>query len=733
MAQAAQPTGNRYNGAAATRRANGNWGRYRYGRDRGHRDYIRTARRNDRFYIGAGLQWEQSDILALAETNRRPAEQNEILQMVNTAIGYQIANRMDISLRPRGRGADEESAKVMGKVVKQVADDVKLHWVETEVFGDGMIMQRGYYDVRISFDRNVYGEIDVTSLDPLDVIPDPDARSYDPESWADVIIDRWWSLEEIEKRLGKKARDAVSAHGNYAEVEGETDQGEERRPRFGDVDTGVYEERGYGNDEDRTVLYHVIDRQYYVYEMTKVAVWPSGDIRPVPDATKNQLAAYIRQGAMITKRLVKRVKWLVTTCDTVLFDDYSPYPWFTVVPYFPFFRRGQTRGMVDNAISIQEALNKAISQFEHIQNTTANSGYVVEQNSITNMSLTEFERKAAQNGLIIEYKKGSAKPERIEPPSIPSGIVEMIGMYRQALQSVTGMEQSLTSAGPMNEMSGVAYQARQYAAQQKLAIPLDNLARTRHMVAQRILDLIQMFYDAHRVMRITETDPYGNEVTEELSVNEPMWDEAGQQVTDYLNDLTLGEYDLVISEQPMQVTFDNTQFEQVRTLVKDMGYPIPPAFALRYSTLADKAEIAKAVEEAQKVQPDPELESKVLLNQAKALALQVDTMNKRIEAVYGATQAGVQIATVPGVAALADEVLQSAGFDDQNASPIIPQGQPIGAGLAQMAPDQALVQPPSAMPENTNPMTPANPGVGLHAGIEKAGAEPVPDLVEGVA
>jgi hypothetical protein len=39
-------------------------------------------------------------------------------------------------------------------VAMQIANNNKLHWLETEVFQDGMIQQRGFYDARMSFDDN---------------------------------------------------------------------------------------------------------------------------------------------------------------------------------------------------------------------------------------------------------------------------------------------------------------------------------------------------------------------------------------------------------------------------------------------------------------------------------------------------------------------------------------------------------------------------------------------------
>ncbi len=372
-------------------------------------------------------------------------------------------------------------------------------------------------------------------------------------------------------------------------------------------------------------------------------------------------------------------------------------------------------------------MNKSLTDFLHILKTEANSGWLIEENSLT-VTLDQFKKEATKNGIAVEYKKGFAKPEKIVPGQVPTAVVEFIAHAERALRSSTGIDETLSASGPANEMSGVAYQARSFAAQQKLAVPLDNLGRTRHVVAEHYIP---------RIMRITKHDEMGDEVTEELSVNEPEVDEEGN-ITRYLNDLTQGEYSVVISEQPMQVTFDNSQFLQCESLAKNFGYIVPPAVALRYSTLSDRGEVARAIEQASATKPNPVDEAKARLAAAQAgLAeantqkIAVDTVNAAIESIYGATQAAAQIATIPQTASIADEILQSAGFVDMNTAPIIPQGQlalapPPGAGLAGVAPEQPLLPPTDdpngPAPENTNPLTPANPGTGMTAGIESQGA-----------
>lgn len=182
-----------------------NWQRYQYGKDRGHIEYTEQARKCEGMYLGGGEQWSEAD-KAILRSQRRPFyEFNEVKPSINSAVGYQIQNRMDIAFKPRGQQGDLEVATILSKVVMQVCDSLKLHWHETQVFSDGLIEQRGYYDVRMSFERNMKGEVDISVLDPRDVIPDPDAKSYDPDKWGDVIVSRWLTADEIEQLYGRAA------------------------------------------------------------------------------------------------------------------------------------------------------------------------------------------------------------------------------------------------------------------------------------------------------------------------------------------------------------------------------------------------------------------------------------------------------------------------------------------------------------------------------------------------
>ena len=698
-----------------------NWDRYAYARDRGHKDFIEVARLNEDYYLGGGLQWSDKDRAYLESLNRPAQEDNQIFPAVNTAIGLQLQSRADIAFKPRGSQADEATAEVLTKVTMQICDDIKYSWLESQIFADGMIMQRGFLDFRIEFDENMQGNIVCHELDPMDVLIDPDAQSYDPEGWQDVIVMRWMTVDDIEELYGAdKAREVErvidTTTGTY-----ESDEDYSERSRFGE-ELDVALSGGYDlEDEVKRIL--VVDRQYKKLEMQKVVILPSGQIIAADLVTKDQIAAIQGQGGCCSRRMTRRIRWTVTTADIVLHDEWSPYTTYTIIPYFPYFRRGRTRGMVDNARSPQELHNKSISQFLHILNTSANSGWRVEQGSITNMAVSDLENVGAKTGLVIEFKEGATPPEKIQPNQMPQGLDRLIDRTEMAIKQVTGMSDAMQGLnGP--EVAGIAIQSKQYMGQTQLGGPLDNLARTRHLVAMKLLALIQGFYTEERLLMITDNSDLTQTKYEPLVIN--------QQTPEGLviNDLTIGEFDVVVTDMPTQATFSDNQFAQAMEM-REKGIAIPDPAVIEMSSLTKKHEIAKSMQEAAAPPPDPLTEAKVEETLAKTEQLKQQTIktkqesvNTAVDAQYSAMQAAGVIAATPATAPMADQLLRSAGYEDQDAPPIVPSytGQTTLAGGYPPNYDPTTPVPaPSPSPlsagESALPL-PASPTAGVNAGIE---------------
>ena len=673
---------------------------------RGHIDYIQHARRLEDYYLGGGRQWRAKDREAIESQGRPAHEVNTILPTVNAAAGQQIANRVDITYEAKGGRATEQTAKVLSKVVKHSLENTRYRWRETQAFLDGLIQQRGYMDIRMDYSDSTLGEVKVIDLDPMDVIPDPDSKSYDPDGWADVNITRYMTEQEIEGTYGQNAAQEVRERATY--YADQDDWGSEYvdRSGFADMPPSYARTRGWYLDDSKHRRYRIIDQQSHEYALSLVAIWPTGDVRVIENLPPAHIAWLIDRGVQITKRRMRRVRWRVCAPDVTIENKLSPYDHFTVVPYFPYFRRGRTVGMVDNMVSPTDMLNKFISQYAHIINGVANSGWQGEAGVLANMTDDEFTNRGAENGLVLLRKPNTQPFTKIQGNQVPTGVEKMISFAHDHLSIVSGVDPSVRDPEKA-DLSGIALQALEYASQQKLAIALDNLSQTRHMVADRVRGLVQRYMGQERVIRISEVDKYGVEKRVPLPLNVRMDDGT------IFNDLTVGEYSVTVSEKPGAVTFDNTDFEQMKSMRAEMGIKIPDAAVVRASNLSEKGEIAEALA-AQDGAPDMAVEAEAALKAAMARKADADAIAKNVEAQFSAIQTAQAIVVTPQAAALADALLRSAGYKDADAAPIVPEAP---AGMAP-PPGNDLI------PQNTHPLTPANPDVGMTRGLSDSPTQP---------
>lgn len=595
------------------------WDRYIRARDHGHLEYIHMAKKCDDFYRGE--QWDIEDQAALEAEGRPALTINTVLPTVNTILGEQSSRRADIQFKPR-RGGDQAVADTLTKLYLQISDNNKLDWVEQQVFSDGLIMDgRGYFDVRMDFSDHVEGEVRITAKDPLDVLIDPDAKEADPKTWNEVFETKWMTLDEIEESYGKKKAEQLQFIAENGNSFGR-DSIEYEENRYGDLnpEDDLFGSSVSPDDDDYRNIkaLRIVERQYKLMSRVMCFVDPdTGDSREAPDAWSETKAKKFAKEYNLTliSKLKRKVRWTVTCDKVVLHDDWSPYNDFTIVPFFAYFRRGRPFGVVRNLLSPQEQLNKIASQELHIVNTTANSGWMVESGSLVGMTADDLEEHGAETGLVLEYARGTTPPQKITPNTIPTGL-DRIGQKAQAnIKAISGINDSMLGSDSA-EVSGVAIQAKQNRGVVMIQVPLDNLKKARQYLAEKVLNLVQTFYTEQRVIQITnEADPL--KPREELVVNEMT--PEGQIV----NDLTVGEYDVIIATAPARDSFDEVQFAEALGL-RQAGVAIPDDAIIEYSHLTKKGELAKRIRMMTGVEQSPEQQE---LNQMKAqMEMQADQL-----------------------------------------------------------------------------------------------------------
>lgn len=617
-------------------KVNQQWSAYTRARDAGHLDWVEEARKFDDFYYGD--QWD-TNVKAALDAQKRPHQTiNLILSTVNAVTGEYIRSRQDISFAPQGKGAHQDTAKSLRFLFKQIALNNDSEAKEKLVFQDGLIQDRGYFYYYMDFSDSIEGEIREIVIDPTDVILDPGAKEYDPETWSEVFISRWMTPEEIGAFYGEEYKDKVdlaAANGTFGH-----DSLEWEAPNFsGDHYNSEIFFQSSQEEVKRVKRVRVVERQYR--KLTRTAFFvdtKTGDLRRVPEGWDKvkikEFIASLNGEVELMWKPERRVRVCITADRVMLHDDWSLFNKFSIVPFFPYFRRGRPFGLVRNLVSPQEMLNKVTSQELHVVNTTANSGWMFKTGTLVNMDADDLMNQGAKTGLVLEWQ-GDAPPEKIQPNSVPTGLDQISAKSGQYFREISGVNEAMLGAGRSD--SSKALESRRQGGLVQQEIVFDHLDYTRKLRAKFILEAVQMYYTETRLIQIFEKNEDGDDVQSELALNQPVEildPETLEAVEEIMNDLTIGEYSIAITNVPRRDTYDELLFDQLIQM-REQGVQIPDHVLIENSQLADRREVAEQVKQIQGLAAptEEELMRQAALDDLQMRALQADVMEKEAHAM----------------------------------------------------------------------------------------------------
>ncbi len=561
-----------------------NWNAYKRARDLDHGDYVKDALKFERFYKGD--QWDEEDRKLLESEGRPALTLNMVMATINVLLGEQQIRRADIRFKPE-QGASEDAAFAYNKLWMSISEVNDFDYVESDVFADGMIMERGFFDIRMNYDKNDGGDIEIKALDPLDVLPDPHAKEYDPRSWSEVMTTRWYTLDEIEVQYGsKKRKELENTATSGAETYGPDSLAYDNNR---EVDEDLQQYDSLDEDEKRRIKrVRVLDRQFKkavpIYCLINSE---TGEIKELhPDWTDEEKVKVLADKLSMAyyRKISQRIYWVTSADSVVLQDQWSPYKSFTVIPYYPYFRRGKAIGPIRNLISPQEQFNKLSSQELHVVNTTANSGWIVDVGALNGMTVDELREQGSKSGLVIE-KNPNKIVEKIKPNSIPTGLDRISMKAQQSIREISGINNALMGLEGA-EVSGVALAEKKNSGQIQIQVPMENLARTRKLLARKFVELIKEFYPDERTFRYTETGQPG-QPSAEVTINK-------QTPEGVENDVTEGEFGVVISTMPNRSNIEEQQFAEMISM-RGASVMIPDHHVILNSNLTNKNDIAQEV------------------------------------------------------------------------------------------------------------------------------------------
>jgi len=511
----------------------------------------RTSAEED-FEFFLGHQWGSEDQASLKSQKRPCLTINKLKPMVNLAIGWYIRNRYTVNVLPKERG-DEEVAKVLSYIIRHILHNTDASWKEVRAVSDGLICGRGYRMLTLDYSQDAYGDVGVGWADPLSIIYDPMAVEPNLSDAEFVMRYALMPLKRMQQVYGASAEQVKAV----------------QKPSDTHAFNFIYRNQF---DAKRYNQYMVLECWYKDYTRRwQIINQETGE--PLADVDSKQLAEatasyYAMQGHRLAIKAFRpaRIKVKTICGDHVLASGDSPFSEtdYPIVPYFASLVGGEHQGLVTLGKDAQREFNKRRSELLHILITTGHSGWIREENSLVNEN--QFEDYAATPGLDLVVKRSARRPDlprQIQPPMPPNDYVNASLMATQDIQATTGLNDDVLGIASNSEASGRAIYLRREQGLMSLADQMENHRYSLIQLGRILVRTIQKHYTREKVFRIIGDD--GKSI-QTYAINQRL-----PAVDRLLNDVTLGKYDVAVSEQPDSPTQRMINFTMFTEYIRDMG------------------------------------------------------------------------------------------------------------------------------------------------------------------
>lgn len=689
------------------------------------------------------LQWSEEEAQELTARGQAPLVFNEIKPTIDWIIGTEKRTRIDGKVFPRGE-EDVDGAEVKTKLLKYLSDANKTPFARSFAFADAVKVGIGWLEDGIRLD------------------PDKEMLYTRYESWRNVLYDsnsverdlsdarylfRWrWLDTDIAQAYFPERADKIRSASVSSELFG-PEQDEDiwylgNRLQTLDASGQAMGRRSYVSDaltQNRRERVKLIECWYR--EPVRIKTCCGGIFDGKDFDERNAGMVQAREGKEITlyDRISMKMHVAIMTENDLIADSVSPYRHnrFGLTPIWGYRRKrdnapyGVIRGLRDP----QEDLNKRHSKALFI---LSSNRVVADKDAVDDWE--ELRQEVARPDSIII--KNANKELRVERDvQLAEEHLTLMDRDRLTIRNIGGVTPQNLGQDDKG-LSGLAIGKLQEQGSVVTAELFDNMRFAAQLEGENQLSLIEQYFTQAKVARVI-----GNKgKIEWLPINKV--DPITGQV---LNDITASQADFVIGEQDYRISLRQAMFETLSDMVSRMQ----PDLALKFldlvfeiSDIEDKEEFVARIrqingftpadekltpeqEQEKKAQADKVAEAEMIQKEtllltidklaadiekirADARRIDADATGKGVESQYSAVQAGATIATNPGVAAVADALLKSAGYKDLDAPPIIPQ--------ASAAPLPTI---DSTVPQNTSPMHPPSAASGLNRGIETQRIEPI--------
>ncbi len=662
-----------------------------------------------------GNQLDSDVMRALRERGMPPAIEPLIGPTIDSVLGMEVKNRTDWRVIADGDKEGDDVADALNHRLNQAERQSHADTACGEAYASQIKVGIGWVEVARESDPFKY-PYRCQSVHRNEIWWDFHRKKPDMSDARYLIRRRWQDRKQ-----------AVLMFPDHADLINHTSSGwqsidpalfSKDGGRSTDLSMAWDIERGWSVEEQewRDVMHRrvcLFEVWYRVWERVLVLKTPDGRVVEYDEDSEIHLSA-VGSGAIVPEwAVVSRVRMSWWIGPHLLHDGPSPYK-HSHFPYVPFFgkledRTGVPFGLIRGMMYLQDEVNARISKMQWglaAVRTIRTDGAVLDDDETFRQEIGRPDADIVLDAKAMGQPGATFKVER--DFELNRQQYDRLVDAREGIKRTSGVTDSFQGQAP-HGISGVAQSGLVEQSNQSLADINDNHKFARQMVGELLISLI--IEDMAGKPDVVTIEGHGVKEDRSISLNEPAMDDDG---IEYLNnDIERTKLKVTLSDVPSSPSFRTQQLNVMSEAFKSappeyQKVMMPYLFALM--DVPHKQDIIQAIKEMD-AKPNPEQENakreldiKEKVADAQIGKLVTEAVTKAIEGIFSATTAAEKIAMIPAVAPLADKLLRSAGFQDKDAAPIVPESE--------------QVIPSAPMPANTNPLTPPNPDVGMQRGIE---------------
>ena len=484
------------------------------------RDWIDEAKED--FEFALGQQWKAQDKEELRKAGVPALTINKIQPNLHLISGIQRQNRTDLLAYPEGQ-EDSLSSEIVTRLIKNSMKTSNGEHKISEQFEDGNTCGEGWIEPYVDYTYDlVSGQFKLKKLVPFNIFVDPDSSEYDlsdaeyvikftPSLSEDKIIQLFPDKEAEIKKIEKGVID-FDLIGKTTELIQALDY-----PHFDSDEVKSDPTDPYLNVEKR----YDLTEYYYKKYVTKYLVVNRelGETKELDDKEEaEQYAQYVNSQntervptVVVIKRKVPEI-WVMSMVGMKVIDDsLSPYyPKWKSYPFIPYFAHRttvpideahlMTQGIARSLKDVQQELNKRRSQELRHLNSSANSGWLSVKGAFVDKE--KVRKFGATSGVVIEYKEGKDKPEKITPTPLSQGHYQLAQENAQDMKEISGINADLLAMNDNSTQSGKAIMLRQKQGIVMIQRIMDNFSQSKRLLGRFLLSQLGELYTVESAMRV---------------------------------------------------------------------------------------------------------------------------------------------------------------------------------------------------------------------------------------